>query len=301
MAWASSSRAVRVGSRFKSARALRNERNVVVPLRLYGTRRSTVVFVTMLAIGFAVFTFLPIWWLLVNASKAPFELRSTFGLWFARPFELFRNLADLFGRGQSFLQWLRNSGVYAGAGGVGATVLSTLAGYGFAHYRVPGRRSLFLSVLAALLVPFAAFAVPLYLLYARVHLVSTMAGIYLPLMVSPLGVYLMRVYARAVPVELLDAARIDSAGELRILFSVGVPMMLPGIATVFLLTTVGAWDNFFLPFIVNNNPSLDPLTVAMDTYGASVPAGLATIIPPTILFLIVQRYWQGLPLGAVND
>jgi multiple sugar transport system permease protein len=201
-------------------------------------------------------------------------------------------------------------------GGTGATVLSTLAGYGFSRFRFRGNNTLFMVVLSALLIPSTAVAIPLYILYARVHLDSTMEGIFLPFMVSPVGVYLMRVYAGgAVPRELLDAARVDGARESRIFMRIALPLMTPAIVTVFLLSLVSSWNNFFLPFIVNNNASLDPLPVGVfvwfqhsvsgggyqDFYLYTICAGFLTIVPIIVVFLALQRFFRGgLLLGSLT-
>ena len=289
-----------------------------IPLRLYGLRRGTVAIITGLTVLFAIFTLVPIWWIVVNATKTEPNIFATFGLWFAHPFKLFSNMSSIFSNQSqgSLAQWFRNTVIYAFAGGAGATVLSATAGYGFARFRFRGNNALFMLVLSALLVPLTAVAIPLYILYAKVHLDSTMEGIILPFMVSPVGVYLMRVYVSgAVPRELIDAARVDGAGEVRIFMRVALPLMLPAVITVFLLSVVASWNNYFLPFIVNNKTSLDPLPVGVyvwfqhsvsgggyqDFYLYTVCAGLVTIVPIIILFLLLQRYWRGgLLLGSLT-
>ena len=289
-----------------------------MPLRLYGVRRRTVNIVTLLCCLFAVFTLIPIWWIFVSSTKTVPNLNSTFAFWFARPFVLWDNLKDVFSNKEdgSFLQWMENTAIYAGIGAVGATVLSAMAGYGFARFNFRGRTALFLFVMSALLIPIAAFAVPLYLIYAKVHLDSTAPGIIIPFMISPVSVYLMRVYAGgSVPAELIDAARIDGAGELRIFLRVAVPLMVPALVTVFMLNFVAAWNNYFLPFIINNSARLSTLTQGLALWmnhtniaGSSedftvltLTAGMITITPLIILFLVLQRYWRsGLLLGGLT-
>ncbi len=267
--------------------------------------------VTALAVMFAAFTLIPLWWILVNSTKTEPNLFATFGFWFAHPFEFFHNM-------RRFLSTIRKGPWPNGSEtpsfmpfveGIGATVLSTLAGYGFSRFRFRGNNALFMVVLSALLIPSTAVAIPLYILYARVHLDSTMEGIFLPFMVSPVGVYLMRVYTGgAVPRELLDAARVDGAGETRIFARIALPLMTPAIVTVFLLSLVSSWNNFFLPFIVNNNASFDPLPVGVFVwfqhsvsgggyqdfylYTPSAPA-LPAIVPIIVVFLALQRFFRG--------
>jgi multiple sugar transport system permease protein len=303
----------------KARRKRRHSETVdLVPLHLYGVRRRTVNIVTLSCGLFAVFTLVPIWWIFVSSTKTVPSLNSTFGFWFARPFVLFTNVKNVFSNKEdgSFLQWLFNTAIYAGAGGVGATVLSAMAGYGFARFSFRGRNALFLFAMAALLIPLAAFAVPLYLIYAKVHLDSTMPGIFVPFMVSPFSVYLMRVYVGgSVPRELMDAARIDGAGEGRIFLRIAVPLMVPALVTVFMLNVVSSWNNYFLPFIINNNAKLNTLTQGLalwmghtniagtseDFTVLTIAAGMITITPLIIMFLVLQRYWRGgLLLGGIT-
>ena len=292
--------------------------NDFIPLRLYGLGRRTVNLVTLACGVFAVFTLIPIWWIFVSSTKTVPNFNSTFGFWFAHPFVLFSNLKAVFSNKEdgSFLQWMTNTAIYAGAGGIGATVLSAMAGYGFARFNFRGKNALFLFAMAALLIPIAAFAVPLYLVYAKVHLDSTMPGIFIPFMVSPVSVYLMRVYVGgSVPRELMDAARVDGAGEARIFLRIAVPLMVPALVTVFMLNVVSSWNNYFLPFIVNNNAKLNTLTQGLALWmghtniaGSSedftvltIAAGMVTIAPLVIMFLVLQRYWRGgLLLGGLT-
>jgi multiple sugar transport system permease protein len=304
----------------RPARATRRERRSrdVIPLRLYGVKRRTVNIVTLLCGLFAVFTLIPIWWIFVSSTKTAPNLNNSFGFWFARPFVLWDNLKDVFSNKEdgSFLQWMENTAIYAAIGSVGATLLSAMAGYGFARFNFRGRNALFLFVMAALLIPIAAFAVPLYLVYAKVHLDSTIPGIVIPFMISPVSVYLMRVYAGgSVPLELIDAARIDGAGEAKIFARVALPLMVPALVTVLLLNFVATWNNYFLPFIINNSAKLNTLMQGLALWmnhtnisGSSedftvltITAGMLTITPLIVLFLVLQRYWRsGLLLGSVT-
>jgi multiple sugar transport system permease protein len=301
----------------KATRRARRSQDAI-PLRLYGVKRRTVNTVTILCGLFAVFTLIPIWWIFVSSTKTGPNLNNSFGFWFARPFVLWENLKNVFANKEdgSFLQWMENSALYAGIGAIGATVLSSMAGYGFARFNFRGRTALFLLVMAALLIPIAAFAVPLYLVYAKVHLDSTIPGIVIPFMISPVSVYLMRVYAGgSVPAELIDAARLDGAGEAKIFVRVAVPLMVPALVTVFLLNFVAAWNNYFLPFIINNSARLNTLTQGLsiwmnhtniagnteDFTVLTITAGMLTITPLIILFLLLQRYWRsGLLLGGIT-
>lgn len=288
-----------------------------VPLRVYGLRRGTVPLITALCALFAVFTLAPIAWIVINATKTQSEIFYSFGFWFAKPFVLGSNLSLLFhdvdGYG-TYIQWLGNTALYAVVGGLGATILATLAGYGFARYSFRGSRALFYLMLSALLVPITAITLPLYLMYTKVGLINSPWGMILPSAVIPVGVYIMRTYiTSSVPRELIAAARIDGAGELKIFYRIALPLVGPGFLTVLLLSIVGIWNNYFLPLIIFSRSSLYPLTQGIGLWSKlsvangdaqlfplTVVGGLVTIIPLVLLFLIIQRYWRGgMLLGSV--
>lgn len=290
-----------------------------IPIEYYGLRRGTVTVVTVLCAAFAIFTLIPIAWVVINSTKTQANIFETFGFWFTAPFELGRNFALLFqnvdGYGVYF-QWFGNTALYALLGGGGATALSAVAGYGFARFSFRGSKALFYFVIAALLVPITAITLPLYLTYAKVGLINSRWGIILPSMVSPVGVYLMKVFVEvSVPRELIDAARIDGANEIQIFFRLALPLMVPGLMTVLLLSVVGVWNNYFLPLIIFSQNRLYPLTVGLglwaqraqnsgnaELFPLVVIGGLVTIIPLIALFLVLQRYWRsGLLLGSIAD
>jgi multiple sugar transport system permease protein len=288
-------------------------------LRFYGLRRGTVPLLTACCVLFAIFTLIPIVWIIINSTKNQSNLLESFGFWFASPFELFHNFGMLFhdvdGEGVYF-RWFANTALYAIVGGLGATILSTLAGYGFARFRFRGARALFVFVVAALLVPLTAITYPLYLVYSRVGLINSIWGMILPSMVTPVGVYLMRTFIESsVPQELIDAARVDGAGELKIFGRLALPLMAPGFMTVLLISIVAVWNNYFLPFIIFSQNNLFPLTVGIGVWSTRaqnagdervfpliVIGGLVTIVPLILLFLIVQRRWRsGLLIGGIAN
>jgi len=301
------------------ARERDDERSDVIPIKLYGLRRGTVTVLTLLCVLFAVFTLIPVAWIAINSTKTQANIFETFGFWFARPFSFFHNFSLLFqnvdGYG-TYIQWLGNTALYAVLGGVGATALAAFGGYGFARFSFRGSRALFYLVIAALLVPITAITLPLYLSYSKVGLINSIWGMILPSMVSPVALYLMRVFVEvSVPRELIDAARIDGAGEVRIFFRVALPLMVPGVMTVLLLSVVGIWNNYFLPLIIFSQNHLYPLTVGIGLWSQRaensgnaqlfpmvVIGGLVTIIPLVALFLVLQRYWRGgLLLGSLAN
>jgi multiple sugar transport system permease protein len=266
-----------------------------VPIHLYGLRRGTVTVLTLISGAFAVFILAPVVWLVINATKTQANVYGTPGFWFARPFHLFQNLAAL-GRNVSgagiYLQWLGNTLLYAGSAAVGATVLSAMAGYGFARFRFRGANGLFYLVMSTLLVPITSVALPLFLVYAKVGLVNSVWGMILPSMVSPVGIYLMRTY--------IDAS------ETRIFLRIVLPLTVPGLVTVLLLTVVAVWNNYFLPLIIFSRNGLYPLTVGLSSLSHAaetgskaelvpvlIAGGLVTILPLILLFLFLEKYFRG--------
>ncbi|WP_426322119.1 carbohydrate ABC transporter permease [Microbacterium sp. E-13] len=267
-----------------------------------------------------VYFLIPFWWLIVNSSKSAAGL---FGggssLWFADEINYIPNLIDLFTySGGIYGRWLANSALYAIVGGVGATVLAVLAGYGFAKYTFSGRRLSFAILLGAVMVPTTALVIPTFVLFAQVGWTNTIWSVIFPTLLNPFGVYLMSVYARdAVPDELLDAARIDGAGEFRSFWVVALPLLRPAIVTVLLLSFVASWNNYFLPLVMLSDNRLFPVTVGIGlwnstaaTYGAAggqslwsiiVLGSLVSVIPLIIAFLALQKYWRGgLAIGSLK-
>jgi multiple sugar transport system permease protein len=296
-----------------------SDRDEEIPVELYGLRRGTISLLTGVAFLFAIFTLIPIAWVIINSTKTQANIFETFGFWFARPFQFFHTFGLLFqnvdGYG-TFIQWLGNTALYAVVGGGGATLLAAFAGYGLARFQFRGARVAFFVIIAGLLIPLTALSVPLYLTYAKADLINSIWGMILPSLVSPISVYLMRTYADiSVPRELIQAARIDGAGELRIFLRVALPLMVPGALTVLLINVVSVWNNYFLPLLIFNQNTKYPLTVGLglwagravnsgdaNLYPMLVMGGLITIIPLVALFLILQRYWRGgMLLGSIAN
>jgi multiple sugar transport system permease protein len=310
---------VRESRRERRRRERLEEQDANIPVQLYGLKRGTVTGITVLCVLFAIFTLAPVAWILINSTKSQAGIFQSFGFWFARPFQFFHNFSLLFQNTDSgtYFQWFGNTLLYAALGGGGATLLAGLAGYGFARFKFRGSKAFFYITVGALLVPVAAITLPLYLVYAKAHLINSIWGMILPSLVSPVGVYLMRTYVDlSVPRELLDAARIDGAGEVRIFFKVALPLMVPGLMTVLLISVVAVWNNYFLPLIIFTRNTLYPLTVGLgvwsqtaersggnsDLYPMVVMGGLVTIVPMIALFLVLQRYWRGgILLGSIAN
>ncbi len=266
---------------------------------------------------YLIYTLVPLVWLLINATKTQSALFTTSGLSFGGAFSLFENIGETFTYDDGiFFRWLGNTLLYVVVGAGGATILATAAGYGLAKYRFAGRRAVFAVVLGAVAVPGTALAVPTFLLFSKLGLTNTPLAIIIPSLISPFGLYLIWVYASdAIPDELLEAARIDGAGEIRIFLTVTLRQLVPGIVTVALFTMVSTWNNYFLPLIMLSEPKWYPLTVGLNQWSAQangagarpiyhlvLTGSLLTIVPLVIAFLLMQRFWQsGLSAGSVKQ
>ncbi|HKV85589.1 MAG TPA: carbohydrate ABC transporter permease [Ktedonobacterales bacterium] len=273
--------------------------------------KNLVAYVVLVAL--TIYFLTPLYWLMVAATKDNTDLFSSFGLWFAH-FNLWQNLADTFTHDNgAYPRWLLNTAIYAGVGGFMGMLFSVMGGYALAKYSFRGRNLIFGLVLGAVLVPQTTLALPLYMVLSKIHLTNTYWAVLLPSFLSPIGVLLARVFvADAVPNELLDAARVDGAGELRIFAQVAMPLLVPGMVTIFLFQFVLAWNNFFLPLIVLSSPKLYPVNLGLATwnfdpashqllYNLIVTGSLLAVLPLVAMFLFLQRYWRaGLTFGSVT-
>ncbi|RDG34629.1 carbohydrate ABC transporter permease [Streptomyces corynorhini] len=282
-----------------------------------GAVRHTARTRTLVLVGLALFTLYslaPVWWLLVAATKGQRDLYTTNGLWFSE-FHLRDNLRDLFTYQDGiFLRWMGNTLFYGFAGTIGMTVICVACGYGLAMYEFRGRSVLMGCIIGSFLIPGALLTIPSFLLYTDLRMVDTPWAIIVPGFFNAFSVYLAKVYAEgAIPPELLEAARIDGAGEYRIFFQIGARLMSTGAATIFLLGFVGAWNNFFGPLVYLR--SSEKWTVMLGLYswlkvkvdssvdltGLVVVGSIVSLVPMVILMLSMQRYWRsGVTLGSLK-
>ena len=281
-----------------------------VSLRKPARRRSHLA-TTVLLLG-AAYCLLPVLWVVIASSKSAGELFSTFTL--APSTHLWDNIVDVSTyRDGLYWRWMANTALYAGVGAAVSTLISAMSGYALAMFDFRGKSFVFNVILAGVLVPGVILAIPQYLLLAKIGLTNTYWAVLLPSFISPYGIYLARIFAAAsVPTEILEASRIDGAGDWRTFSRVVLPMMRTGLVTVFLFQFVAIWNNFMLPYIMLGDDRLYPLTVGLNgllNQGANQPAmytsvvtgALLSIVPLIALFLALQRYWQvDLAAGGVK-
>ncbi|RPE81487.1 carbohydrate ABC transporter permease [Vulcaniibacterium tengchongense] len=218
------------------------------------------------------------------------------------------NYRELFARA-GMGRYLLNSFAIASTATLIALLLNTLAGYAFAKLRFAGRERVFRTLLAALVIPAQVTMMPLFLMLKQFGLVNSYAGAVVPLMASVFGVFLVRQYARSIPDELLEAARIDGAGEARIFFQIVLPVLKPILVTLAIFVFLGSWNDFMWPLIVLSDKDLYTLPVALATLSREhvqdnelmMAGSVVTVLPVLLLFLSLQRYYlQGLLVGSVK-
>jgi multiple sugar transport system permease protein len=278
-------------------------------------KRKSIILTIVMAV-LLVYSLIPLFWLIVGSTKTQNQLLNSFGLWFSGKFSLFDNIAQTltYNHGQ-FVGWFGNTLLYVIVGAGGATFLATLGGYGLAKFKFPGKKLVFAFILGAIAIPGTALAVPTFLMFSKLGLTNTPWSIILPSLISPFGLYLIWTYAAdAVPTEILEAARMDGAGEMRTFFTISFRLLGPGLVTVALFTIVATWNNYFLPLIMLSNPTWYPLTVGLNQwneqaqtaggqviYNLVITGSLLTIAPIIAAFLFLQRFWQsGLSAGSVK-
>ncbi len=278
--------------------------------RAQSTRTSRVVVNGVLVLTSIYFLF-PVWWLIVSATKSNQDLFSSNGLWFAAPHLLDNIQAVLsYDRGM-FPRWLLNSIGYSTIAAVLGTLFAAAAGYVLGKFEFRGKSILSISVTAGLLIPAALLTIPLYLLASTVNLTNTVWAIIIPSIVTPFGAYLARVSAeQSVPTEVLEAARLDGASEVRIFRQIVLRILTPALVTIALFTFVGTWNNFMLPLVMLSDASLYPVSLGLyswqsylgsATYNLVLTGSLLMVIPLVIGFFVLQRFWRpGMAVGSVK-
>ena len=256
---------------------------------------------------------LPLIWMIVTALKAPgFGLRLDF---FPAPGEkmyTFGNFtAVLFDKDFPFYVFALNSLIVAGGCAIVTVLICTMAGYGFAKKRFPMRDQLFAALIAMMLVPGLIFMTPQFALVLKFGWINTYTAMILPHAANIFGLFLLRQHIRGLPDGLLEAARVDGAGELRVFRTVIVPLSIPVMITLFLLVFVGQWSNFLWQLIVNT-PDSAKLTLPVGlsyfqgqwaTQWERMMAGACfSILPIAALFIGAQRFFvAGLTAGGVKE
>ncbi|PAZ11223.1 sugar ABC transporter permease [Streptomyces sp. SA15] len=251
----------------------------------------------------ALLTMLPFFWVISGSLRSLDEIRSDPGAWLPHDVT-FDNFLRLF-RTEGFDQFVVNSVVVAVIVVAGNIVAASAAGYALAKLDFAGKRLAFGAVMAAMMVPFTAVFVTQFVITVDLGLADTLTGIALPGVAMPLSVFIMRQYAMSIPDELLEAARIDGAGEFRIFFRIFLPLAGPAVATITIMSFLASWNNFIWPLIVAQSMSTYTLPVGLAAtsqaaanvrdYGLMLAGAIVVMLPVLLLFLFLQRYFvQGI-------
>jgi len=257
----------------------------------------------------AIFAF-PIWFMASSAFKAEAEVQAIPMHFFPHDFQWlaqFRLAAEI----APLWRYFFNSWLYATVHVVVTVFFAALAGFGFAKYRFPGRTLLFLAVLSTIMVPFQVLVVPLFIEVKWFGWENSYAGLLIPGMMNAFGVFGMRQYAADLPDELIEAARVDGAGEFHIFLRIALPLLLPALASLAIIVFIWSWGNFLWPLVIVQDKELNVLSVGMTTYsqpyqrepmwGAAMAASTISTLPIAALFVFFQRYFvKGLTAAAVK-
>ena len=251
---------------------------------------------------------IPFLWMLVSSFKPEAEVRRVPPTWIPETTTL-ENYRTLFTE-LDFPTYFVNSVVVALAVTVGNMVFCSMLGYALAKLEFPGKKALFVIVLGTLMVPGVVTFVPLFVLVTKMGLSNSLIGMILPFLAGPFGVFLMRQYILALPDELIQAARIDGASELRIFASVIMPLCGPAMATLGILTFLGSWNNFLWPLVVAQTEDKYTLPVALalyavgqnaTEYGLLLAGSVVVVLPVLAIFLLLQRHiMQGIAMTGIK-
>lgn len=257
--------------------------------------------VTVVLMGLCVYFIFPFYWLTMGITKNVSQLYQK-SLLPGVPSHLAENVQRVFSyENRTFFRWLGNSFLYATVGAFTGVTIASLAGFAFRRYDFIGKKALFIVILGCAMVPGYATTLPIFIMFRNLGLIDTRLAVLLPSFVNVFGVYLMVAYWNQVPDEMFDAAEIDGANDLLIYLRIGLPNVLPGLVTLFLLAFVGIWNNFFLPLVVLNSRSRMPLILGITTitdpqgfpvYNLTLTASFFTILPLLVLFATLQRYFK---------
>lgn len=279
-------------------------------------RRSSSSVLTGIMVVVAAYFLLPMVWLGVASTKNAVELFGE-GMWTVGA-SFWTNLTTLATYdGGAYWRWYINSVIYSVLSCVLGVLVCSMTAYALAKHRFRLAKVTNSLVLVALLVPTAALNLPLFLVMRGLHLLNTYAAVILPAIPSAFGVYFLRTYiVEALPQELMEAARIDGASDVRTFFWIAVPIIRPGLVTFGLIHFVAAWNNFYLPLLMINDAKLYPLTVGLNqwatmlasagqtrvVYGILIMAALLSILPMMALMPFARKYIAGGALvGSVKS
>jgi multiple sugar transport system permease protein len=270
------------------------------------SRLGTVLFLLLLTV-LALLTLIPLYWMVVTAfTPSTLAVRFPPELWPSNP--TLRNFELILAR-PNFFRWVLNSTMLAAVVTVFTVLTASMAGYAFAKIPFAGSKWLFWLHIMAMMLPFETILVPLFILISRMGLVDSYAGLILPMLASPFGVFLMKQFIQTLPTELLDSARVDGANELQIFWLVVMPLVKAGLAFLGIITFIAQWNLFVWPLIATRSTEMRTLQVGLVLireeeplfYGLHMAGATLAAIPIIIIFFSFQRYFlRGVTVGALK-
>ena len=258
-------------------------------------------------VAVAVATLAPLLWMVSASFMSPGEANS-FPPRLLPARATLGNYVELFTR-LDLARYFLNSAMVAVAATLISLLVNSMAGYAFAKLRFRGRERVFRTLLAALVIPGQVGMLPLFLMLKSLGLVNTMAGVVVPFMAGIFGIFMIRQYALSIPDDLLDAARVDGAGEYRIFWTIVLPVIRPILVTLAVFVFLSAWNDFMWPLIVLSDEAKYTLPVALASLSGEhvqdtelmMAGSVLTVLPVVILFVSLQRaYVRGVMMGSVK-
>jgi multiple sugar transport system permease protein len=249
----------------------------------------------LLVAGAVMFVF-PFYWMVLSSLKTPEEVFRLDLIPSRVTMDSYRYMFERI----PVWKGLYNSFVFAGSVTLITLIFTSMAGYALARLKFRGRDMLFSIMLLTMMIPFQLLMIPLYIIVVKLHWMNSFAGLILPVSVNALGVFIFRQFFRTVPQELIDAARIDGAGEWRILFQIMMPISKPAVVTVAILTFMGPWNDLLWPLLVMRDQQLMPLAQMATLFGLEGQGGqwgsimavnTMLALPVIVLYLFFQRYF----------
>ena len=255
----------------------------------------------------AILAFIPLYWMVATSFTQP-TLTMKFPPDIIPKNPTLSNFKELFNEPIIF-RWTLNSLIVAGTVTLVQIFFCAMAGYSLAKKTFPGSKILFTIYIASMMIPGQVTLVPLYILISKFGMINTYAGLILPAIAAPFGVFMMRQFMLSVPNEIIEAARIDGAGEFRTFVKIVMPISKPAMAVLAIFTFVGQWNSFLWPLIVANSNEMRTLQAGLSLLQEQVPmeysflmaAATYAAIPMIIVFMSLQKYFlRGITVGAVK-
>lgn len=258
--------------------------------------------------GGLVLVVIPFIWMVISSFKPEREVMTVPPTWWPETVTT-ENYRQLFTQ-LDFPTYFANSAIVAIAVAAGNMVFCSMLGYALAKLDFPGKRVIFALVLGTLMVPGVVTFIPLFVLTTNIGLANSLPGMILPFLAGPFGVFLLRQYILTIPDELIQAARVDGAGELRIFFSIVLPLCGPAVATLGVLTFLTSWNNFLWPLVIATSEDKYTLPVALalyavgqnaTKYGLLLAGSVVVVLPVLVVFLVLQRrIMQGIAMTGIK-